>query len=93
MYWINRNTGDIFRQDKFGRGVQVRIKRHVVSPGDIKIFQESKYNVSVENRCKNAGCSHLCLLIPKGHRCACPDGGVLQGASLSTCAAGKLTMT
>lgn len=24
--------------------------------------------------CKNNPCSHLCLIVPRGYRCACPDG-------------------
>lgn len=26
------------------------------------------------NYCQTNHCSHLCLLVPGGHRCACPDG-------------------
>ena len=32
----------------------------------------------VDNRCaKNGGCSHLCLLVPNGFQCACPETSVL----------------
>ncbi|KAK4336780.1 hypothetical protein RND71_043988 [Anisodus tanguticus] len=27
LYWVTRDTGEIFRQDKFGRGVKVRMRR------------------------------------------------------------------
>ena len=26
IYWVTRDSGEIFRQDKFGRGVKVRVK-------------------------------------------------------------------
>ena len=33
---------------------------------------------SVTNPCRNnGGCSHLCLIVPNGFKCACPESGVL----------------
>ncbi|XP_076323457.1 low-density lipoprotein receptor-related protein 2-like [Tachypleus tridentatus] len=37
----------------------------------------------------NTGCSHLCLLIPRGYRCACPDGSKLQNIKHVACNAAK----
>lgn len=74
IYWVTRDSGEIFRQDKFGRGVKVRVKRALESATDVKIYQEMKYNTSLKNPCQSAPCTHLCLLVPKGYRCACPDG-------------------
>lgn len=36
VYWINRNTGDLLRQDKFGRGVSVTLDRDLVNPTGVK---------------------------------------------------------
>lgn len=48
LYWVTRESGEIFKQDKFGRGVKVRVKRNVESATDIKIYHEKKYNTSRE---------------------------------------------
>lgn len=37
------------------------------------VFSEYRYNTSISNPCLNSPCTHLCLLIPGGYRCACPD--------------------
>ena len=44
LYWVTRDTGEIFRQDKFGRGVKVRVRRSLEHATDVKIFQKQKYN-------------------------------------------------
>lgn len=46
LYWITRDTGEIFKQDKFGRGVKVRVKRALEQATDLKIFHDKKYNTS-----------------------------------------------
>lgn len=73
LYWATRDTGELIRQDKFGRGVPVTLQRNVVNPSGIKIYHESRYNISLKDPCEKSGCSHLCLLVPGGRRCACPD--------------------
>ncbi|KAG5887844.1 hypothetical protein JTB14_005610 [Gonioctena quinquepunctata] len=73
LYWITRNTGELVKQDKFGRGVPVIIQRDMQNPSSVKVYHDLKYNTSIPNPCKNSHCSHLCLLVPNGHRCACPD--------------------
>lgn len=46
VYWVTKDTGEVYRQDKFGRGVKVRVKRGLEHATDIKIYQEKKYNTS-----------------------------------------------
>ena len=46
LYWVTRDTGEIFRQDKFGRGVKVRVRRSLEHATDVKVYQEKKYNTS-----------------------------------------------
>lgn len=37
------------------------------------MYHDQRYNTSLENKCHSSPCSHLCLLVPGGHHCACPD--------------------
>lgn len=37
------------------------------------MYHNLRYNTTINNPCSNNGCSHLCLLVPGGHRCSCPD--------------------
>ena len=38
LYWVTRDTGEIYRQDKFGRGVKVRMRRSYAT--DVKVYQQ-----------------------------------------------------
>ena len=48
IYWTTKDTNEIYRQDKFGRGVKVRVKRASAQTTDLKIFHRQKYNTSCE---------------------------------------------
>lgn len=48
IYWTTKDTNEIYRQDKFGRGVKVRVKRASALTTDLKIFHRQKYNTSCE---------------------------------------------
>jgi low density lipoprotein-related protein 2 len=76
MYWVTRDSGELVRQDKFGRGVQVVVQRNLLNPSGIKVYHDLRYNTSIRNPCHNSACSHLCLLVPGGRRCACPDNTI-----------------
>jgi len=76
IYWATRDTNEIYRQDKFAHGVKVLVKRSLEHTNDVKIYARRKYNTGLTNYCAKAECSHLCLLIPLGHRCLCPDGSL-----------------
>lgn len=76
LYWATRDTNEIYRQDKFAHGVKVLVKRSFEHTNDVKIFHKRKYNKDLPNYCDKSNCSHLCLLIPLGHRCLCPDGAL-----------------
>ena len=49
VYWVTRDSGEIYRQDKFGRGVKVRVRRSLEHATDVKIYQDKKYNTSGMN--------------------------------------------
>jgi len=46
IYWTTRDSGEIFRQDKFGRGVKVRVKKDLEHSTDLKMYHDLKYNKS-----------------------------------------------
>jgi low density lipoprotein-related protein 2 len=85
IYYINRDSGDLTKHDKFGRGVSVSIERDLVNPTSVKVFHQLRYNSSIVNPCKKNQCSHLCLLIPNGYRCACPENTIFRIGSNTTC--------
>lgn len=84
LYWTTRDTGELIRQDKFGRGVPVTLQRSLVNPSSIRVYHDARYNTSLKNPCFKSGCSHLCLLVPGGRRCACPDNSAPMTSHRST---------
>ena len=36
MYWVTRESGELLKQDKFGRGIAVPIMKELVNPKNIK---------------------------------------------------------
>ncbi|VVD04124.1 unnamed protein product [Leptidea sinapis] len=78
LYWVTRDTGELVRQDKFGRGVPFVISKDLVNPSAVKVYHPRRYNTTAGSRaagaeCAREPCSRLCLAVPAGHRCACPD--------------------
>ncbi|KAJ0178036.1 hypothetical protein K1T71_005859 [Dendrolimus kikuchii] len=73
LYWVTRDTGELVRQDKFGRGVPFVISKDLVNPSAVKVYHPRRYNTTVRSSCARSACSHLCLSVPGGRRCACPD--------------------
>ncbi|XP_049818680.1 low-density lipoprotein receptor-related protein 2 [Aethina tumida] len=73
LYWVTKDTGELVSQDKFGRGVPYIVQRDLLNPSSVKVYHELRYNTSIANPCRNNACSHLCLVVPNGHRCSCPD--------------------
>jgi hypothetical protein len=55
------------------------IRNDELTPTSIQIHHPSK-QIYIKNPCKNASCSHLCLLSPsvQGFNCACPVGTTLS---------------
>lgn len=39
------------------------------------VYHKARYNTSLTSPCSDSACSHLCLIVPGGHRCTCPDTG------------------
>ncbi|KAK9680220.1 Low-density lipoprotein receptor domain class A [Popillia japonica] len=76
LYWVTKDTGELLRQDKFGRGIAVTVLSNLLNPSGVKVYHDAKYNTSLVNYCDKNHCSHLCVLVPTGHRCLCPDSAV-----------------
>ncbi|XP_059057986.1 low-density lipoprotein receptor-related protein 2 [Achroia grisella] len=72
LYWVTRDTGELVRQDKFGRGVPFVISKDLVNPSAVKVVHPRRA-APAESSGACAACSHLCLGVPGGRRCACPD--------------------
>lgn len=72
VYWTTR-ANELIRQDKFGRGVPQTLARDLGSPGGVKVYHQLRYNTTLRDPCHSVECSHLCVAVPKGHRCMCPD--------------------
>lgn len=45
------------------------------------MYHSQRYNTSLNNPCRKNECSHLCLLVPGGHRCSCPDSSMFSHRS------------
>ncbi len=72
VYWTTR-ASELVRQDKFGRGVPQTLQRDIGSPGGVKVYHSMRYNTTLRDPCHSVECSHLCVAVPRGHRCLCPD--------------------
>lgn len=93
MFWVNRDTGAVVQQDKFGRGVPVSVAKNLNNPRSVKVLHSLRYNMSLVNPCTHDHsnpCSHLCLVIPFNQsRCACPDGQRFLNADQTNCDGGE----
>lgn len=73
LYWMTAVTGNLVKQDKFGRGVPEIIARDIPHPGGVKVYHRLRYNTTLRDPCYSDQCTHLCVAVPGGHRCLCPD--------------------
>ncbi|XP_051771492.1 low-density lipoprotein receptor-related protein 2 [Ctenopharyngodon idella] len=88
VYWSTQEKGEVFRQDKFGKGTKTRLLIGGPWLTQINVYQQQKYNsITLKNPCKGT-CSHLCLLRPGGYTCACPEGTSFFPGSSTECDAG-----
>lgn len=83
LYWTAQQTGELVRQDKFGRGVPHVIVKNLPNPGGVRVYHQLRYNTTLRDPCLNDECTHLCVTIPGGSRCLCSDSvGPLQGVPI-----------
>ncbi|XP_047465711.1 low-density lipoprotein receptor-related protein 2 [Mugil cephalus] len=88
VYWSTQDKGELFRQDKFGRGEKTKLLTGGPWLTQVSVFQQQRYNsIAMKNPCKGT-CSHLCLIRPGGYSCACPEGTSFVSGSNTECDAG-----
>ncbi|XP_066145382.1 low-density lipoprotein receptor-related protein 4 isoform X1 [Euwallacea fornicatus] len=90
IYWTDPRNKFIEKINKLTGEDRSIVLRNVPDSMGIKVFHRFRKNVvSSCNNGNNGGCSHLCLLKPKGHSCACPTGIKLMNDK-KTCTSGPL---
>ena len=93
MFYVNAEDGAVMQMDKFGRGVPVTVSAGYSNPRAVRVVHPLKYNQTLSNPCseKNRAtpCSHLCLTVPGGSRCKCPQGNNFLDGARATCDARK----
>ena len=89
MFWASEGSGghggEVMQMDKFGRGVPQTVASNLQHTAAIKVFHPDRYNTSITNPCEKTQCTHLCLIIPSGHRCKCPNNIKFQAGSKTSC--------
>merc|ERR1712117_753171 len=89
MFWASEGSGSrgggVMQMDKFGRGVTQTVAANLQHTAAIKVFHPSRYNTSITNPCDKTQCTHLCLIIPSGYRCKCPNNIKFQAGSKTSC--------
>lgn len=74
VYWTDWTTQNIERANKITGQDRTIISTDMNDLMKVRVFHRKRKNVPHSCYTKNGGCSHLCLLKPKGRSCACPTG-------------------
>lgn len=75
IYWTDWMNKSIEKANKLTGENRTVVVRNVPDAMGITIFHRNRKNIRTPCGNNNhGGCSHLCLLRPKGHSCACPTG-------------------
>lgn len=74
LYWISKDTQNLYVQDKFGRGRIYVLASAISNPNSLRVNQRyARDMLRAESMCSKASCTHLCVELPrKGYRCLCP---------------------
>lgn len=86
IYWSDWNTGDIERVNKVTGLQREVVHRHLQYVSSLVTFGGQGGATGCTRN--NGVCSHLCLPVPSGYRCACPTHYTLNSDGL-TCTAPK----
>ncbi|XP_055899580.1 low-density lipoprotein receptor-related protein 4-like isoform X3 [Biomphalaria glabrata] len=78
VYWTDWDTGSIHYADKTTGGTQGVVASGFGQIMDLKVFHRKRSPVVTPCSQGNGGCSHICLLNPRGHTCACPTGIIMS---------------
>ena len=58
-------------------------------PHAVKVYATYKVDRSVKNRCHDLACNPLCVHVPDGATCLCPDGANFLPGSDTVCEVGE----
>ncbi|XP_052813493.1 low-density lipoprotein receptor-related protein 2-like [Mya arenaria] len=91
IYWISRENASAHYINKFGFGNSTVLQTNIPYPSSVRVFHRLRVDLHIKPRCPRSGekCSHICLLIPDGFKCACPDGTTFLPGSKFTCDAAR----
>lgn len=75
IYWTDWQSLNIETANKINGHDRSIVSSDIAGLMDVRVFHRNRMR-NLKHACnnKNGGCSHLCLLKPKGHSCACPIG-------------------
>ncbi|XP_030746611.1 low-density lipoprotein receptor-related protein 4 [Sitophilus oryzae] len=74
VYWTDWMNKTIEKANQLTGENRTVIVNNLSDPMGIRIFHRNRKNFRTSCGNNNGGCTHLCLLKPKGHSCACPTG-------------------
>lgn len=74
IYWTDWENRNIERANKINGQNRTVLSSNMNDLMDVRVFHRNRKPIKHSCLGKNGGCSHLCLLRPKGHSCACPTG-------------------
>lgn len=78
IYWTDWNSSSIETAHKTTGADRSVIASAVKGIMDVRVFHRNRKIIKTGCNNNNGGCTHLCLLKPKGYTCACPTGIKLQ---------------
>lgn len=74
IFWTDWESSSIQSAHKTTGANRTVLGTDIKGLMDVCIFHRTRPKVKSPCEIKNGGCSHLCLLRPKGYSCACPMG-------------------
>ncbi|KAK7507961.1 hypothetical protein BaRGS_00000926, partial [Batillaria attramentaria] len=85
LVFVAQEEGKIIRVDKFAQENARTIQTGLHMPRAVSIFHIARYDISIKSNCSAMPCSHLCLIVPGGVMCACPEGTDFVKGSNTVC--------
>lgn len=74
VYWTDWTTSNIEAANKLTAANRTILGSSINGLMDVRVFHRNRKDIKTSCSANNGGCSHLCLLKPRGHSCACPVG-------------------
>ncbi|XP_022782763.1 low-density lipoprotein receptor-related protein 6-like [Stylophora pistillata] len=73
IYWTDSSSGVVYQSQKDFPSKVTALVRGLSRPLDIHAYDRTRTIPDHPCSLSFGGCSHLCLMRPKGYKCACPD--------------------